>query len=1109
MSFELANVGHISATAEVNTSGAERSLQQFEQRFDRAGRVAEQAGQKIQRTGKQVDGTGREFQQGGRRAESYARDLDHVGGKAERGSGLLARLAGSVRGLNSALSGGASGGASGGFLPGLANISEIIQGIPQVGRLAGALVRPLTDAAEEGVRFNMLIESATLGFEGVTGGAQESARYVKELTDFAQANPIFNTQGTIAAARMMSVFGFETSKTTDYLKSWGGALAAGGQFNNETLQGVARAFGQIRQKGRVQAEEMEQLAERGIPAWELLARAIGKSVAETRKLAELGRLNGPAAVDAITAMLKTDPRFGGQVDKFANTLEGRLAQLQDLREVAQGRATQGLTRNLNQILASGLTGDNQQIVAAMAGNIDALLTPVAGLVTTAAKGVLGGGITSGLVEGIKAGKDAVAAQVGDLVMGGVIGTAKEWLGIHSPSTEFIEIGRLSAEGFAVGFELQMTQTAERVAGAIRQMTDRQRAEILARDPRVQALIDTIGKGEGTFDPRTGQRSYNKIFGGRRVQLGQDHPGIYVPFGRTSSSAAGLGQFLERTWQGVSRELGGLNFSNPHDQELAMIQLMQRRGMIGPLMQGDTAGAIRRGGREWASLPGSPYGQPTQTLSGALSTFNSRLQVYEQGITTAGGAAAGLGVSLGNATTVLDSFTRTLSAGEAAFRDRYRNFGQDTSARDGGSRPEGRTIFDSVPVNAGEINASFEPLLTTATTISDSLLTIPNLARDAAQGVQGIAPAFKQAEGAAGSFYASVVEGGKDAAKNMDEVADRLTDIFGSSLRRSFTDGWRGALAEAGEMFRDWLLELSLNDFRRTLGSLLNRGQQESSQESEQQRAPGISDLFGSLFDSIFHRGNSQANTSAQQRDSTPAAISRQGQEAVKAVEGAGQAQAGAITTEGKATTAGLGQISRTLLGGLGEIAATIAQGNTRGGFWKGLVAAAAVGAINGALGSIGGGGFGGGNSGGGGSDSFFTGNLGNGLAGGGLLRGPGTGTSDAILGVDPQTKRATAWVSNGEFVIKAASVAKLGTQTLDYLNEFGQLPRRAEGGALFAQSNYVPPTSPALVVAGSQSGPTVINNNNNNLHIHATDAQSVLRSQRQIQRQFVRMLTHE
>lgn len=57
-------------------------------------------------------------------------------------------------------------------------------------------------------------------------------------------------------------------------------------------------------------------------------------------------------------------------------------------------------------------------------------------------------------------------------------------------------------------------------------------------------------------------------------------------------------------------------------------------------------------------------------------------------------------------------------------------------------------------------------------------------------------------------------------------------------------------------------------------------------------------------------------------------------------------------------------------------------------------------------------------------------------AGGGAVFGPGTGTSDSIA----------AWLSNGEYVIKAASVAKIGLGRLDHLNRFGELPRFADGG---------------------------------------------------------------
>lgn len=59
-----------------------------------------------------------------------------------------------------------------------------------------------------------------------------------------------------------------------------------------------------------------------------------------------------------------------------------------------------------------------------------------------------------------------------------------------------------------------------------------------------------------------------------------------------------------------------------------------------------------------------------------------------------------------------------------------------------------------------------------------------------------------------------------------------------------------------------------------------------------------------------------------------------------------------------------------------------------------------------------------------------------GYATGGYISGPGTGTSDSI----------PAYLSNGEYVINAAAVRKLGKRHLDMLNRGIPIPRFADGG---------------------------------------------------------------
>jgi TP901 family phage tail tape measure protein len=65
-----------------------------------------------------------------------------------------------------------------------------------------------------------------------------------------------------------------------------------------------------------------------------------------------------------------------------------------------------------------------------------------------------------------------------------------------------------------------------------------------------------------------------------------------------------------------------------------------------------------------------------------------------------------------------------------------------------------------------------------------------------------------------------------------------------------------------------------------------------------------------------------------------------------------------------------------------------------------------------------------------------------GKARGGLIKGPGTATSDSI----------PIMASDNEYMIKASSANALGTPVLDYLNKYGQLPTYASAGGSAASS---------------------------------------------------------
>jgi muramidase (phage lysozyme) len=149
--------------------------------------------------------------------------------------------------------------------------------------------------------------------------------------------------------------------------------------------------------------------------------------------------------------------------------------------------------------------------------------------------------------------------------------------------------------------------------SINNMT-RAKPEMLAI-PNVRAMLAVIRKGEGTSD----SNGYRRIFGGQLFVGFADHPRVVVRKGGYVSTAAGAYQFLASTWDETRRIMKLADFS-PANQDLAALGRIAARGALDDVIAGRFHAAINKLGKEWASLPGSPYGQPVQTLQGAQQVY---------------------------------------------------------------------------------------------------------------------------------------------------------------------------------------------------------------------------------------------------------------------------------------------------------------------------------------------------------------------------------------------------------------------------------------------------------------------------------------------------------
>ncbi|NRA65643.1 MAG: glycoside hydrolase family 104 protein [Pseudobacteriovorax sp.] len=136
--------------------------------------------------------------------------------------------------------------------------------------------------------------------------------------------------------------------------------------------------------------------------------------------------------------------------------------------------------------------------------------------------------------------------------------------------------------------------------------------------RLGAFLSMLAYAEGTHS------RYNIRFGGFTFNGYARHPRIVYCAGSLCSDAAGRYQFLSTTWDG----LGYPDFT-PANQDKGAVRLMARRGVslqevnnIRTFQQ--FSQTVYKLNLEWASLPGSPYGQPTYPMNTLWSQYQSFL-----------------------------------------------------------------------------------------------------------------------------------------------------------------------------------------------------------------------------------------------------------------------------------------------------------------------------------------------------------------------------------------------------------------------------------------------------------------------------------------------------
>lgn len=175
--------------------------------------------------------------------------------------------------------------------------------------------------------------STKIGFSTLLGDAAGQAM-MDQMDDFAKKTP-FKTSGVISNAQKMMAYGWDPERILEDMETIGDAAAATGKMD-EGLESIVYALSEIRSKGKLSTQELNQLAGAGIKAKAYLAEGLGYGTSDEgmkmlAKDLEDGAIGANQAIDLI---LQGMQEFDGMMDRTANeTVSGLKAQIEDAFEI--------------------------------------------------------------------------------------------------------------------------------------------------------------------------------------------------------------------------------------------------------------------------------------------------------------------------------------------------------------------------------------------------------------------------------------------------------------------------------------------------------------------------------------------------------------------------------------------------------------------------------------------------------------------------------------------------------------------------------------------------------------------------------------------------------
>ena len=170
------------------------------------------------------------------------------------------------------------------------------------------------------------MEMLATQFEVMLGSAEKATKMMDQLEEFSARTP-FQLPDLAKGTQNLLAFGVAEENVLDAMRMLGDT--AGG--SREKLMGLVLAYGKVQVKGKASMEELNMIAEKGVPIFTTLMAQIGVGSKEAFfKMVSAGKIGKDAIKQAFRTMTSEGGIFFQGMKKSSETFQGVLSTLKDV-----------------------------------------------------------------------------------------------------------------------------------------------------------------------------------------------------------------------------------------------------------------------------------------------------------------------------------------------------------------------------------------------------------------------------------------------------------------------------------------------------------------------------------------------------------------------------------------------------------------------------------------------------------------------------------------------------------------------------------------------------------------------------------------------------------